>query len=96
MYHRAYDTSGSLSELPLINILIEQGVIMFDIKRTLELRKFIYTINPANPYYNVVTGAKPYINAILLNDFSVYDEVCCTYKYNLLDRIHKYVYRYRR
>ena len=69
---------------------------MFDIKRTLELRKFIHTINPANPYYHVVIGAKPYIEAILLNDFSVYNEACCTYKYNLLNRIHKYVYRHWR
>ena len=66
---------------------------MFDIERTLELRKFIYSIRPANPYYNVVVSAKPYITAILCNDFSVYNEACCTCKYNLLDRIYKYVYR---
>lgn len=66
---------------------------MFDIERTLELRRFIYSINPANPYYRIAIGAKPYISAILCNDFSVYNEACCTYKYNLLDRICKYIYK---
>ena len=88
--------AGVIVGLPFISILIEQGVIMFDIKRTLELRKFIYTINPANPYYRAAISAKPYIEAILLNDFSVYNEACCTYKYNLLDRIHRHAYRHRR
>lgn len=68
--HRAYDTGGSIVELPLIITLIKKGEIMPTIERTLELWNFINTIKPDCSYYHIAISIRPYLSAILRNDYS--------------------------
>ena len=66
---------------------------MFDIERTLELWNFINTIKPDFNYYHIAIGIRPYLSAILRNDFSEYDEAGCICRYRRLDRIYRSAYR---
>lgn len=85
--------AGVIVELPLIIILIKRGEIMPTIERTLELWNFISMIKPDCNYYHIAIGTKPYLSAILRNDFSEYDEECCICRYRRLDRIYRFANR---
>lgn len=66
---------------------------MLTTERTLELWNFINTIKPDCDYYHIAIGIRPYLSAILRNDYSEYDEAGCICRYRRLDRIYRSAHR---